>query len=274
MKKIFLSFLLIFTSLFTFSQTWAPAGATWHYDYVNLWVSGYVEIQYTGDTNVSGKLCKILTKDMHYYDYMQEKYLNYHIGYEYTCLENGVVYYFRPCDSIGKVMVDNTGSITINTVPLKILFITPGPGSTWQFYSDTITERIGSFGYMFPNQNCVPDAFEGGPLRCYYDDSFGLYERGSAPSCDYITGIGTIRSDNQVRIYPLPAKSILTVEMTGNGNGIGIIRLSDLSGKQMKYFKTESQKFSFDISDLDDGIYFIAITGNSGLTLNRKVIKQ
>ncbi len=300
MKTILLSLLLFFMSSLAMTQVWAPAGATWHYDWFSMWYSGYVKVQYTGDTTVAGKVCKILKKERYQYDWVHQTYSNEVIGYEYTYEENNTVYYYRNdhffklydfnvvpgssweisgwggplCDSIASVVVDSTGLTTINSVSLKYLKVSPGPNSYWAFSSDTILERISCLGYMFPEPTCVVDLYEGGALRCYYDDSFGLYERGPAPSCDYITGVEDSHTDgNVVKVYPVPATSTLTIEMNKTEGRI-VIALSDLLGKQLKHFETVKPKFSFDISDLKEGIYFITITDHNGNFWNRKIIKN
>lgn len=302
MKTILLFLSLVCVSTIGMAQVWAPAGATWHYDYVNFWVTGYVEIQYTADTTIAGKSCKILTKKLHSYDFIQHTYSTSLIGYEYTYEENNVVYYYRygqffklydfnampggswviagwnspqPCDSTAVVDVDSTGLTTINSVSLKVLKISPEQNATWAFSSDSILERIGSLGYMFPEPACVVDLFEGGALRCYYDNSFGLYERGAAPNCEYITGIDKILpGNNNVKIYPVPVTSTLTIEMNKIKRGVVVIELSDLYGTQLRHFETEKPEFRFDISDLKDGIYFISITDQAGNSWNRKIIKN
>ena len=298
MKTILLSLGLFFVTSLAMTQDWAPAGATWHYDWASFWVSGYVKIQYTGDTTVAGKTCKILKKERYTYDWNQHVYSNELIGYEFTYEENNVVYYYRnnqffelydfnaaignswtisgwnatsPCDSTGTVVVEGSGTETINSVPLKYLKVSPGSSSTWAFSSDTIFERIGSLGYMFPEPTCVVDVFEGGPLRCYYDNSFGLYERGIAPSCDYITGINYIPSEMKASIYPVPATSNLTVETSQTG--MKRIEISDILGNKLIDAETIRKKLVLDISVLPAGVYLITVHDKTRLILQKKFVK-
>ena len=301
MKTIFLFLSLVFVSTISMAQVWAPAGATWHYDYVNFWVTGYVEIQYSADTIITGKTCKILTKKLHSYDFIQHTYSTSLIGYEYTYEENNIVYYYRygqffklydfnampggswviagwnspqPCDSMAVVDVDSTGLTTINSDSLKVLKISPEQNATWAFSSDSILERIGSLGYMFPEPTCVVDLFEGGSLRCYYDNSFGLYERGAAPNCEYITGTDNIIPEKEIaKVYPLPATTSMTIELSKQPKGNVHIELLDLTGNRIRTIETDNTKVEIYLGDLRAGIYFILVRDQGDLVWTRKIIK-
>jgi hypothetical protein len=301
MKLFLLSFLLIFSSSLSMAQVWAPPGATWHYDWAQMWFSGYVEIQYTGDSVIEGKSCKILKKERHSYDWVNHIYETSLLGYEYTYMENNVVYYYRfgkffklydfnasptsswevagwdqssPCDSNGSIVTVNTGMTNINNYSFKYLAVSPGLNSDWGFSSDTIIERIGSLGYMFPEPGCVVDLSEGGQLRCYYDDSFGLFERGSSPSCDYITGVDKINmAGNLIKIYPVPANSVITLEIDKRKKGKTKIEIFDIFGNRMKKIETDERKLIIDIEALKSGIYIIVVKDQSGFIWRQKIIK-
>jgi hypothetical protein len=301
MKTFLLSALLIISSSLIKAQVWAPSGATWHYDWAAMWYLGYVKIHYTGDTVVDGKSCKILKKERFTYDWVHYVYSNDLIGYEYTYVENNIVYYYRNnhffklydfnstaggsweisgwggslCDSVGSVVVDSTGMTTINSVLLKYLKVTPGQNSYWAFSSDTIIERIGSLGYMFPEPTCVADLYEGGSLRCYYDDLFGLYERGSAPACDYITGLAdNYKEQFYFNVYPVPTTSSITLEFTKPVNGNYLIEIFDIFGNSLKKITTSKVKLILGLEDFKSGIYFISVTDPSGFKLRKKIIKN
>ena len=302
MKTNFLFFLCLFAILSTEAQVWAPSGATWHYDWASMWYSGYVKVNYTGDTIVDGKSCKILKKERFTYDWVNHIYSNNVIGYEYTYLENNIVYYYRygkffklydfnsvtndswkvagwdsshPCGDTAIVVVDTIGLTMLNSFSLKYLTVSPNQNATWAFSSDTIIERIGSLGYMFPEPICVVDLYEGGALRCYYDDSFGLFERGSAPACDYITGVEDYHQErNFFNVYPVPATSIITLEFTKHIIGKTMIEIFDILGNRMKAITTDKIKLIIDIEDLKSGIYFISVTDQIGFSMKQKIIKN
>lgn len=287
-------------SCFAKAQVWAPSGATWHYDWAQMWSSGYVKIQYTNDSAVGGKVCKVLKKELHSYDWINHIYQTSVLGYEYTYFEDNIVYYYRfgkffrlydfnanagsswevagweqnnPCDSTGTIVSNSTGMTTINSIPLKYLAVSPGNSSEWSL-GDSILERIGSLGYMFPEPTCFADLFEGGPLRCYYDDTFGLYERGYASSCDYITGTDKIPSvSDQIKIYPNPTSSTLTLEINRPVKDKLFIEIFDFPGHKMKEVETDEMNLVIDVKDLSEGVYFIVATDATGFIWSRKIIK-
>lgn len=302
MRTALLCLLFLAASFPAGAQVWAPAGAAWHYDWVEMATDGYAKIQYVTDSVVGGRLCKILKVEKHTYNWLTHTYSDGVLGYEYTFLENDVVYYYRygrfftlydfssapgnswevagweqnnPCDSTGSIVIDSTGMTTLNSVSLKYLRVSPGQNSEWEFM-DKILERIGSLGYMFPGPNCMVDIPGPGQLRCYYDDAFGLYQRpGFPPACDYITGTGNNHgSAGDVRIYPVPASSAVTVEFARHPGGVLRVAISDISGQKIKKIDTKKTKFDIDIDDLGEGIYLITITDQDGFTWHRKIIKS
>lgn len=301
MKTYILFFALLFATLSASAQVWAPAGATWYYDWIEWATDGYAKIHYTTDSVVGGKLCKVLEIENHTYDWTTHTYHDGVLGYEYTYLENNIVYYYRfghfytlydfssapgttwsvagweqgfPCDSTGTVVLDSTGVTTINSFPLKYLKVSPGQNSGWEFM-DKIIERIGCLGYMFPGPNCVIDIPGPGQLRCYSDNEFGLYQRPVfPPACDYIIGMDDRpRGFNEVNIYPVPASTAITVEVAGQFTGRLGIEISDITGIKIKSLDSEDAKTVIVTEDLPDGIYLLTITSRNGCKWNTKFVK-
>ncbi len=293
MKTFYLVLVFLMQGLISNAQAWAPPGATWYYDWVEMAVDGYAQIRYVNDSVVGGKLCKILQVEQHTFDWTTQTFTDAVIGHEYTYLENNIVYYYRygqffklydfnsaagstwtvagweqnnPCDSLGSIVVDSTGTTIINSLPLKYLKVSPGSNSEWEFM-DMIIERIGSLGYMFPGPNCVVDIPGPGQLRCYYDENFGLYRRsGFPPNCDFIIGVNDISKENNwLKIYPVPASTVITVEINKPINGKTVIQISDISGSILKNIETVELKLEININDLQTGIYFVKIVSEDGV---------
>src|SRR4051812_17090268 len=196
-------FLFFLTSHGLYAQTWSPPGAIWHYNYFNIGFYGYSEIIYTGDTVINSITCKKLDRSLHIIDYINQ-FHNYYLGTEYTYEQNGVVFvYFNNhfdtlfnfnasigeswrlarqppnanlCDSNSIVTVLDTGTLIINSLPLRYKKVLFNYGNSWIF-PDTIIERIGTtLWYMIPYDRCAAvDAYQGGFLRCYSDSSFTTY---------------------------------------------------------------------------------------------------
>jgi len=301
MKTIGLIFGILLQSLITSAQVWAPAGATWHYDWIEMAVDGYAKISFVNDSVVGGRAYKVLKVEQHTYNWITGTFTNAVLGYEYTYLDNNVVYYYRygqffklydfnsvagsswtvagwdqnnPCDSLGSVVVDSTGTTAINGFSLKYLKVSPGPNSEWEFM-DRIIERIGSLGYMFPGPNCVIDIPGPGQLRCYYDDAFGLYKRsGFPPTCDFIVGVDDLSNDNnRLKIYPVPATTAITAEISKPVNGKVTIVISDIAGRTVKSLQTEGTRPIIDIKDLAEGLYLIKLMSSEGISYSRMIKK-
>jgi hypothetical protein len=302
MKTLILSVSILFFSLLAEAQVWAPSGATWHYDWVEMATDGYAKVEYINDSIVGGKLCKVLKIEKHTYNWITHTYSNGVLGYEYTYLENNIVYYYRygqffklydfnsiagnswevagweqdnPCDSTGIIVVDSTGITNINSFSLKYLCVSPGQNSEWEFYFKII-ERIGCLGYMFPGPNCAIDIPGPGQLRCYYDDEFGLYQRtGFPPACDYITGVdNNHHGSNDIKIYPVPASSTLTVETTNQIRGDFIIVISDILGREIMTLKTNNVKFVINTESLKDGIYLLKYSDKKYFSIKKFAVNH
>ena len=300
MKTNHLFILLLAMSISSQAQVWAPAGAIWHYDWVEFATDGYAKVQYLKDSLVGGKLCKILQVERHTFNWDTQTFTNSILGYEYTYFENNFVFYYRygtffklydfsaqsgnswvvagwevgnPCDSLGSILVDSTGMTNINTFSLKYLNTSPGQNSDWGF-EDKIVERIGSFGYMFPSPLCAVDIPGPGQLRCYYDNEFGLYQRsGNPPTCDFIVGTENTNPDlNALNIYPNPVKKDVTIEIIKSPKRDYSIELSNIMGRIVKQFKINKEINTLDVSDLNNGIYFINIFDSNGRIIQRKLI--
>lgn len=68
------------------------------------------------------------------------------------------------------------------------------------------------------------------------------------------TGTYNYVNTNALIIYPNPTESTLNLESNLQG---AEFRITDILGKEIKKIKIENKKTSIDISDLENGIYFI-----------------
>jgi len=296
MKRLLL--LIILTILFSGikSQTWAPSGASWHYEFNQMFSYGYIKVEYVGDTTVQGKNCKILQKTAYAYSY-PGTYDTTVIGKEYTYLENDVVYYFNhgqfdtlynfnaqfgaswkvrknqlSTDS-GKVIVDSIGYKIINADTLKSIFVSPAPGSCVGFYAGTeIVERIGCVnGYLLPDYvDCIMDAGEGGPLRCYSDDNFSLYQVDTAISCNKINGIDEHPfSEHDIQVYPNPFSDKFTIILPNKS----IIEILNSQGQLINTFNNVENTAIIDLTDVSQGVYVIKIMSENYVAI-KKIVKK
>jgi len=100
--------------------------------------------------------------------------------------------------------------------------------------------------------------------RNEYDETAGIlhntrfyYEEYNAPDED----------DNQFRIFPVPARDILHVQLTRNKSQEGTIAIYDIGGRILQRRKIPATVFyedTFPLQELPSGTYFIAVYGNTG----------
>lgn len=81
-------------------------------------------------------------------------------------------------------------------------------------------------------------------------------------------------SFDDIKLYPNPTRSRLSIETSGTP--IAEIAISSFEGKSILVHKLKesTQLYQIDMSDLQNGIYFLAIKSNTGELIIKKVIKQ
>lgn len=283
MKKI-LSVLVVIISLNVYSQDFAPLGATWHYDYNNFATVGYVEINSISDTIVNGVECRKLEKTMEIYNYISEDYFTYNLGFEIISsdadnvymYQNGVFYTLydfsaevndtweipmtydsEECDTTGVIRVIATGDTIINAEPLRYIIIEPTEESEW-YLLGMIIEKIGAVEYyLFPEQTCMIDFFEGGSFRCYQDDIFDI-EVGTKPCTFIITDVNSLEHSENLQTFPSPAHDIVHFQSPNNQN-IYNIKIYNISGTMIYEHSPQQSEFQWNCQNQHSGIYFYHI---------------
>lgn len=305
MKKnktfILLAVLLLGSFKTTFAQTWCPAGAKWTYSYTNGGEYGYVELLYTGDTVINSINCKKLKKTQYAKGYISSTVGVYNLGSEITYEQNGVVYIRTSnnfdtlynfnaligdrwdmirvspnCDVSSNITVLDTGTIMINSIPLKFLAVNLHIASNLMSvsdYQDTIVETIGFTGsYFFPADYCnAPlDGHEGGSFRCYSDNNFNTYKPHYPGACDSITEISEIKKEALINTYPNPALDYITINIDKMFGEVNRLELYNSFG-QLVLLPT--QLLNIDIKELPKGLYFIKVANSRGIIAITKFLK-
>jgi hypothetical protein len=93
----------------------------------------------------------------------------------------------------------------------------------------------------------------------------------SSPSC-VATKINEYNSDllNSVAFYPNPAKNNLI--LTNESAATLDVQLTNVLGQKVRSFTIENGKNNIDISDLNEGIYFVSIIKNNEIVSTKKLI--
>ncbi len=261
MKKL-LIYLILLIPLFSFGQYWAPKGAIWYYEQLDVAPPIYDDLityESIGDTIVNGDSTKVILKTlMRIGSTPSDTIFTREIIYE-KFDSNRVYFYYPPAndfrllydfnavvgdsfpvfcrqsgtDSSVIVTVDSISSMIINGQTLKVQHVRPINLHDICGIGGTIIERVGWTGYMFPQPQTV-DPPEGGFLRCYQDPVIGLYHRKTSIPCDYITSIKNINiSFSDIQLFPNPSNGRFEIK---SSSAIKRIVLKDYLGRTIRSF--------------------------------------
>lgn len=141
---------------------------------------------------------------------------------------------------------------------------------------------IGNFNYNVNTDTLYvgtnhPDPLYTNPLydySYYYIDDVSLYD-----SLDYvlITKTNELRKLNEMfSVYPNPANDVLHLDikskkMLKQVQHDGTIKITDVVGREVKKIQYSEE---IDISDLEQGIYFLSLYQNNKLLVTQKIIKE
>lgn len=257
---------------------WVPVNATWYYQfgvmgpqiYFNKWVC-------TKDTIMLGKNCSYIEKV--YGNYVTGDFFNFNIMYEdsnivywYNAFQNSfsVLYNFnaQPGDSWTTsgdscefvVNVDSVSYQVINGDTLKVLFISSDPNVEW---NGKVIENIGNIWRPTPNfmtycYGWIEDLHYYTGLRCYDDDTLGLYETGIAPSCDtIINAVPEYFFNDGISVYPNPSTQLLNISFSESDKKNSIYFIQNSVGKtEQQGILTEN---FIDVKNLSPGVYFLKV---------------
>ena len=296
--KYFFSVLFLFSiSLSISAQTFAPAGAKWQYTYSEYLADGYIEYRYTHDSIINGQLTQALLRTEYMYkwpgvldtissgfEYVysdSNKVYNYRYGKFYVLYDFNaqpgdwwIISGFDPlmgCDSTGKVKVDSIDFVITNSDTLKRMYLSPKDSSHWAFTGPVI-EKVGCTSYMFPIViyfcGAVYEAYYG-PLRCYQDDAFGVYDAGVVDSCNHIDVLSI--EDNppdvlNVSIFPNPTSGQINLNTTKR---IEKIELYNCVGDLIRQFESDNSVY---VGNMRNGLYILILTSVDGSMIVKKLI--
>jgi hypothetical protein len=299
MKYILLALCLSCGLTGSAQTVWCPTGALWHYDYVNLGITGHIQIEYIGDSLIAGKNCKVLEKSYHLYYYSTETIDEWVFDTAYTYASNDTVFHLRKdgqfyvlydfsaaasdnwqvdqdstlcINNTATVTVDSVGTMNINTFTLPWVWVTEDPTS-YRSMNGRIIERIGCHdAYMFPDVNCIGDGHEGGMFRCYYDDVFGLYKRPGSEDCDFIINLGLDHINVELlQIFPNPVSASLNILLRVEGE---VKILDNKGGVVYSEMFRETGDQQIDVSGFAIGGYILQFETSGGRVVKKFHIQR
>ncbi|MGD0712169.1 MAG: T9SS type A sorting domain-containing protein [Bacteroidales bacterium] len=311
MKKLIVILALIFPfiSINSYSQTWAPIGATW--TYTETFASSYEVdpsiVTSVKDTIINSINCKKMqymiwtcnyssnymyddSDRVFFYDATSSRF---NLLYDFN-KHSGETWYIKVDDYHGNdsslVHVDSTSTVVINGNILKVLYTTidASAAGNWEGLNGKITEKLGHEKFMFPLINGLCDEEFNYGLRCYEDSTIGLYQTGIAPSCDYSTvGINEYLSNEGFNFSPNPASSEIQV-ISNQSTVIGIDIYNMLGEKIYSLPPTDyrspasppasqqggrGEPITINVSAFPSGMYFVEIKSEKGVAV-KKFIKE
>lgn len=306
MKKLMLLLPIVFSFHLSFAQEneFAPLGAEWYFDeqllvpYVN---HGYNHYQVIKDTLINGKAAKLIIKQEVYptgilagtdslYTYEEDSKVYFLINHQFELIYDfgakvgDTIKFssaFYPCDSVAPVVVDSIEIITVNGVSLKRQFLSNElvqSGYENEKIIDVVTEKLGHNRGIFYYPHCEPiDYFVEPFLRCYQDSLISYVEEywnylypGSPCDTTIFLGIKNERTDGQVKIFPNPVKSSVTIEGL---NHISCFEVLDTRGQ--KLLSTTGVNLNcLDVSCLPAGLYVLKIITSRSESYSSLFIKN
>ena len=289
MKQLLFSILFVFgITAITFSQSWAPIGATWTYQVENAVNSGIGFREWTSvsDTLIDGHDCKIILRSG---DPVNSDLSDSLITYE----ENGVVYWYLynqfttlydfnklageswtvMRDTCGIIItVDSTSFETINGIELKTLYVS----SEDYAFSGKIIENIGNTTmpspyFLYHCDGIFMDTYFYTGLRCYEDSIMGYHSFNISPSCDYVTDVSEQDKKNELLLYPNPTSEYIQVKI--NPALSNHYRILNSTGQLVQQGNLNTSFANISVSTLRPGIYFFEIQTDKNITQQRFVIQ-
>lgn len=175
--------------------------------------------------------------------------------------------FFNPSNPINYDTTNNYANYNVPQV---------APDFTNSKASDAFFTKVNYVG-AFTNTNNTSDNWMAGWAN--FDPVNANYEYVVVPPVDTPTSITLISSFSGARVFPNPANNSATVVVNMTKTGDIAINMVDISGKLVKQIfngsKTAgSQSFSIDLSSVNTGLYFIAVSsGDNQKTIKLNVIK-
>ncbi|WP_167618399.1 T9SS type A sorting domain-containing protein [Maribellus sediminis] len=296
MKKLIL-LLITLIPLLSFSQNWADYNSVWHYSQINFATPAdlsYIKFEAIGDTLINGDTVKIiLEEDLSRTDTISSKifmksdngkvYLfisensSYQLIYDFAANTGDTIeVYCRQTpismDSTIIIRVDSVSNIDVDGNELKVQYVSQIYSEGDEYYMEgEIIENIGWTGFMFP-LHAWADPPYGGPLRCFQNDKTGLYKL-TETDCDYLTSNPIIEKQNQIKIYPNPAKN--NIRFNFGDQRVEQIQIIDCIGRVYENINIQLRhELYLSVEKYQPGIYIYKATDNIGQIQTGKFIIQ
>ena len=85
------------------------------------------------------------------------------------------------------------------------------------------------------------------------------------------TGINDLKVSDEVKVYPNPANNVLYVSCKAKGS---VLYITDLLGNKVKQVHADTELSTVDLSDLNEGVYFLNIKTTGNLLIKKFVVQH
>lgn len=262
-------------------ETFPLIGTEWYYEITNE--NGSVTYQYlecAADTTIGTTRPKVIVKSNTLYD----KDLHTKITHEYVYSEDGIVYWWDKQSQSYTTLYDFNANVgdqwTINvgthsiTMHVDEVNNVEYNGATYRvltvrdaddIFSGDIICGIGHTTSFFPEKMLNNRDFDVDGMRCYWHFGEELLQFGEV-DCDEIYNIYNDVAENEetgFEVYPNPTKDILIIksdvlEMC-HGASLQEYTITNITGQIMMRGTISSDNQQVDISNLENGMYFIKV---------------
>jgi hypothetical protein len=256
-------------------------GTEWYYEIINF--NGSITYQYlecAADTIIGNTRPKVIIRSNTLYD----KDLYTKVTHEYVYSEDGIVYWWDKQSqsyttlydfnaNVGDqwtihvgtqsimIHVDDVENVEYNGATYRVLSVRDAN----DIFTGDIICGIGHTTSFFPEKMLNNRDFNVDGIRCYWHFGEELLQFGEV-DCDEIYNIYNDVAENEVseiEVYPNPAKDILIIksdvlEMC-HGASLQEYTITNITGQTMMRGTISSDNQQVDVSNLENGMYFIKV---------------
>ena len=174
------------------------------------------------------------------------------------------------------ISIINIDSVLLNETFYKRFTFSEPSINGFEELDEVWIEGIGSIhGPLFPDfpikfSQEIPDSML---LVCSFSDEQHIWKHHSYSDCyvNIVLGIGIIEPLN-FKVYPNPFSGTINLE-NANNEIVNVTILNSL-GQVIRQVKITSTNATIDLSELNDGLYFVKIDDGKNSTMAVKIIKQ
>ena len=88
------------------------------------------------------------------------------------------------------------------------------------------------------------------------------------------TGQNKIYSEPALSVHPSPASSFINISIHAEGNEVTDVSVLDLSGRELKINRTSEYPLMLDVSDYENGIYFVHLTMANSRVIGKFLVQH